>query len=263
MPYTKANGLNVYYEEHGQGEPLILLHGGTVSQTYYSEQVATLQKQYRVITPDLRGHGKTDNPYKQFSYRAMSEDLASFIDVLRIKSPRVFGYSDGGQVGLELAMNYPRHLIALAVGGVFNKITKSYRDSLLHFGFNGPGEFDPEVFLGNAPADNLKMLRSIHAPGPEYWKTLLQQLSYMWLTPLNYTRSDFRRVVVPSLIMVGDGDVLAPVEEAVKMFRSIRGSELFVAPGCDHGFPHSRSELLCGVLWEFFSRRVGESNTIS
>jgi pimeloyl-ACP methyl ester carboxylesterase len=257
LPYTKANGLNVYYEEHGQGEPLILLHGGTVSQAYYSTQIATLQKKYRVITPDLRGHGKTDNPYKQFSYRAMCEDLASLIDVLGIKRPLIFGYSDGGQVALELAMNYPRHLAALAIGGVFNKITKSYRDSLRRFGFNGPGDFDAEVFLENAPADQLMLLRSIHAPGPEYWKTLLQQLSYMWLTPLNYTNSDFRRVVVPTLVMVGDGDVLSPVEEAVKMFRSILGSELFVAPGCDHGFPHSRSGLLCGVLSEFFSRKTG------
>ncbi len=187
----------------------------------------------------------------------MSEDLASFIDVLGIKSPLVFGYSDGGQIGLELAMNYPRHLAALAVGGVFNKLTTSYLDSLKHIGFNGPGDFDAEVFLANAPADYVKMLRSIHAPGPEYWKTLLQQLSYMWLTPLNYTKSDFRRMVVPALIMVGDGDVLAPVEEVVKLFRSIRGSELFVAPGCDHGFPHSKSELLCGVLSNFFGRRVG------
>jgi pimeloyl-ACP methyl ester carboxylesterase len=69
-------------------------------------------------------------------------------------------------------------------------------------------------------------------------------------------------VVVPTLLMVGDGDVLSPVEEAVKMFRSIPESELFVAPGCDHGFPHNKSELLCEVLSEFFSRRVCKTNTI-
>jgi pimeloyl-ACP methyl ester carboxylesterase len=255
MPYVKANGLNVYYEEHGQGEPLILLHGGTVSQVMWSQHIPLLQKHFHVVTPDLRGHGKTDNPYQQFSYRAMAEDIAAFIDVTGIRKPHVCGYSDGGQVALELAMHYPGHLRALVIGGVFNRFTKSYYLAVGRLGFRGPGDVDTEVTVANSSGGYIDWLRSVHAPSPNYWKTLFVQLSYMWFTPLNYSRSDFRHVVAPTLIMSGDGDVFAQVEEAVKMFRLIRGSELFIAPGCDHGFPLSRPGLFCEVLTEFLQRR--------
>lgn len=263
MPYVKANGLNTYYEEHGQGEPLILLHGGTVSQAMWRQHIPTLGKHFKVITPDLRGHGKTDNPYKQFSYRAMAEDIAFFIDVMGIKKANVCGYSDGGQIALVLAMNYPNCLSALAIGGIFNKLTKSYLKSVKHLGFNGPGDVDPEVTIANISAGYIDLLRSVHAPGSEYWKTLFHQLSFMWFTPLDYSSSDFRRVVVPTLIMAGDGDDLAPVEEAVKMYRSIRGSELSVAPGCDHCFPLDKPDFFCEVIIEFFKERAHQLQSIS
>jgi pimeloyl-ACP methyl ester carboxylesterase len=253
LPYTKANGLNVYYEQHGEGKPLILLHGGTVSQTMWSQHIPILQKHFNVITPDLRGHGKTDNPYKKFSYRDMAEDLASFIEVTGTKKPLICGYSDGGQVALEYAMNYPGKLGALAIGGVFNKFTKSYFQSVGHMGFKGPGDVDTDATIANNSSDYIEWLRSVHAPGPEYWRTLFVQLSYMWFSPLNYSGADLRRVVVPSLVMVGDGDDLAPVEEAVKLFRGIRGSRLFVAPGCSHGFPLEKVGVFCDVVTEFFN----------
>jgi pimeloyl-ACP methyl ester carboxylesterase len=255
LPYVKANGLNVYYEEHGLGKPLILLHGGTVSQIMWKQHIPILQKHFKVITPDLRGHGKTNNPYQKFSYRAMAEDLAAFIDVIGVKKPFVCGYSDGGQVTLEHAMNYPSQLSALAIGGVFNKFTKSYLSSIGHMGFKGPGNVDAEAVIANNSAEYIEWLRSLHSPGPEYWKTLFHQLSFMWFTPLNYSASDYKRIVVPTLIMAGDGDELAVVEEGVKMFRSIRGSELFVAPGSDHGFPLSYPELFCEVIVRFFHGR--------
>ena len=73
----------------------------------------------------------------------------------------------------------------------------------------------------------------------------------MWFSPLDYKLSDFRRVVVPTLVMAGDRDDLAPFEEAIKIYRSIRGAELFVAPGSDHGFPLSSPELFCDVVTRF------------
>lgn len=251
MPHVKANGLKIYYEEHGQGKPLILLHGGTVSQIMWSQHTPILQKHFKVITPDLRGHGKTDNPYKQFSYKAMAEDISSFITANGYEEPHVCGYSDGGQVALELAMNYPRNLKTLIMGGVFNNFTKSYYKGVGHMGFKGPGDVDTDLTIANSSSGYIEWLRSVHTPGPEYWKTLFYQLSFMWFAPLNYKLSDFKRVVVPTLVMAGDRDDLAIVEEAVKMFRSIRGSELFVAPSADHGFPLSYPELFCDVVTRF------------
>ncbi len=251
MPHVKANGLNIYYEEHGQGKPLILLHGGTVSQVMWSQHIPLLQRHFKVVTPDLRGHGKTDNPYKQFSYKAMAEDVSSFITAKGYDKPHLCGYSDGGQAALELAMNYPRQIQSLVIGGVFNKFTKSYYEAVGHLGFRGPGKVDIDVTVANNSAGYVEWLKSVHAPGPEYWKTLFHQLSYLWFSPLDYKLSDFRRVVVPTLVMAGDRDDLAPVEEAIKIYRSIRGAELFVAPGSDHGFPMSAPQLFCDVVTRF------------
>jgi pimeloyl-ACP methyl ester carboxylesterase len=143
----------------------------------------------------------------------MAEDIAAFIDVTGIRKPHVCGYSDGGRVALELALHYPGHLRALVIGGVFNRFTKSYYLAVGRLGFRGPGDVDTEVTVANSSGGYIDWLRSVHAPSPNYWKTLFVQLSYMWFTPLNYSRSDFRHVVAPTLIMSGDGDVFAQVEE--------------------------------------------------
>ena len=96
VPHVKANKLNIFYEEQGKGEPLILLHGGALSQASWGQHVQILKKSFRVITPDSRGHGKTDNPYQEITYRAMADDLKSFIDALRLEKLHICGFSDGG-----------------------------------------------------------------------------------------------------------------------------------------------------------------------
>jgi pimeloyl-ACP methyl ester carboxylesterase len=252
---VKANGLNMYYEEHGEGEPLILLHGGTISQTSWSQHVPILQKRYHVITPDMRGHGKTDNPYQMFSYRAMADDINAFIDALNLHKPHICGFSDGGQVALELAMNYPNQLSTLMMTGVFSSFSESYLKDIKNSGFLGPGKVDTELTIANSSKWYIDMLRSAHAPGPDYWKTLLYQLSFMWYTPLNYSDADLRRVVVPTLVMCGDRDEPMPVEQAVEFYRMIPGSEMFVSPGCHHAYPLTRPEFFCEVITDFITRR--------
>ena len=125
--YVSANGLRIYYEDHGQGEPLILVHGGTVSSQLWQAQIPTFAQHFRVLAPDSRGHGRTVNPSDTLSYRVLADDLAAFVHALGLPKPLVYGYSDGGQIALELGMRYPDLARVLVVGAAWFKFTAAYQ----------------------------------------------------------------------------------------------------------------------------------------
>lgn len=105
--YVQANGLQIYYEEYGRGVPLLLIHEGVDTLSMWAPHIPTFARHFRVIAPDSRGHGRTKNPAEQLSYRLMAEDMAAFICALELNKPFVCGYSDGGQIALELGIHYP------------------------------------------------------------------------------------------------------------------------------------------------------------
>ena len=100
----------------------------------------------------------------------------------------------------------------------------------------------------------VSMLRDWHVSGaPEYWRTLLSQISTLWLTPLDYQVEDFSKIIVPTLILVGDRDPLVPVEQAVEMYRLISTAELAIGPNVNHGFPW-KVELFSQLVLDFLLR---------
>ncbi|HUV26814.1 MAG TPA: alpha/beta hydrolase [Anaerolineales bacterium] len=101
---VQVNGLHTYYETYGEGIPVILLHGGLETCHKWAPAIPLLSKNYKVFTPDTRGHGRTDNPSGKFSYALMAEDIALFIDSLDLQDPVVVGYNNGGQSALHMAM---------------------------------------------------------------------------------------------------------------------------------------------------------------
>ena len=107
MKSIRANGLEIHYRELGQGPPLVLLHGGTLTSGSWASHLPIFAERFRVLAPDSRGHGKTRNPAGHLSYRQMADDIAAFIEALGLEKPMVLGYSDGGQVALELGLHYP------------------------------------------------------------------------------------------------------------------------------------------------------------
>src|SRR3989441_11956655 len=113
--YADVNGLNLYYETHGAGRPLILLHGGLMSNETFGPVLAQLAKRHQVIAPDLQGHGRTADIDRPIDVRLMADDIAALIDHLGLDKPDVVGYSLGGGVALHTAAKYPakaRRLVA-------------------------------------------------------------------------------------------------------------------------------------------------------
>jgi pimeloyl-ACP methyl ester carboxylesterase len=114
-----VNGAALYYEEHGEGAPLLLIHGGLSSSAQWEPVVPELAGGFRVITPDSRGHGRSTNPPEELSYALIADDVAALIAALGLRGPVVGGWSDGGQVTLELGARHPEIAGALIVGAAY------------------------------------------------------------------------------------------------------------------------------------------------
>lgn len=256
--FVQANGLDIYYEEHGQGEPLLLIHGGALTAGSWQPYLDGFAKHFRVITPDTRGHGHTANPAGSMSFGLLADDAAALVQALGLHRPSIFGYSDGGQVALEIGMRYPDLPGALVIGGAHLELTEGSRNwvrSIL--GDPQSPDVDFEHFERNY-SEFAAMLRRDH--GDEAWKTLLKQIKPMWNAMLNYTPEDFARVVAPTLVLVGDRDGFVPVEDGVAMYRLLPNAELAVVPAADHGrliFSVEMAALVQPLILDFLQRHGG------
>src|SRR5688572_9159392 len=125
--YISANGLDIYYQEYGQGKPLVLIHGGALTGDSWKPYLAAFAEHYRVIMPDSRGHGRTSNPSGMMSFRLLADDVAALVQALSLEKPVIYGYSDGGQVALEIGMRYPDLPEAIIVGGAHLELTEGSR----------------------------------------------------------------------------------------------------------------------------------------
>lgn len=253
--FATVNGIEMFFIDLGEGDPLVMLHGGTgTALSHWSPYLPTLSQRFRVIAPDCRGHGRTNNPPGEWSYGLMADDIAALIKDLGLQQPSICGWSDGGQIALELAMRYPGLASVYIAGAVSKDSSDSYLQMLQDWGFEGPGEVNLDQ-IQRATPEYIEMLREAHSPqGSEYWKELLTGISTMWLTPLNYTDEDFRKISATMLILIGDRDQFIAVEDAVAMYRLIPNAELAVVPDADHSLPRTRIDTFSDTVMEFLTR---------
>jgi pimeloyl-ACP methyl ester carboxylesterase len=253
--YLLANGINTYYLEQGEGYPIILLHGGlSTAKLNWENHIPELAKNFHVVAPDCRGHGKSDNPSGKFSYEMMAEDIVELIQVLKLEKPLICGLSDGGQIAFELALNYPKLNKAIIVSGVLIEISEAYVDGFNQVGFMKPGVVNFEQ-LETAMKERIPIIKKAHSPvyGPDYWKTFIQELSKLWLDPNEYPGEKIKKIKMPVLNVHADHDFI-PIEEAIKIYRLLPHSELAVAPNSQHSFPFSNWKLFLALISDFLER---------
>ncbi len=254
--YVEANGINMFYIEKGKGHPLILLHGGiTIAEDNWENQLDFFSKHFRVIAPDSRGHGRTDNPTEEFSYKLMANDVAALIQALELEKPFVCGWSDGGQIALEIGINYPNLTKALIAGGVLSEITDYYTSIMKVWGVEGPGQIDFEKLRKVIPQFTRK-LPKIHTAGygDKYWKKLLQNISKMWLDSEEFPKKRIEQISEPTLILAGDSDAAISIDECVKMYKLIPNAELAIIPKADHNVYETKPDLFNSIVLEFLMR---------
>jgi len=257
--YLQVNGLRMYYETHGEGVPVILLHGGLETCQMWAPVIPSMSKNYRVFTPDTRGHGRTDNPSGLFSYPLLAEDIALFIGALGLQNLLVVGYSDGGQTALEMAMIYPDLVRGYMIGGIFNSITDEWRQMMQGpLGFEGPGLVNFERVIATN-SELIQLLEEKHAVyhEPGYWKSLLTQVSQAWWDPPLHTQADFAKIKEPVLFWCGDRDIFCPPEQSLEMYRMVDKAELAVIPNADHFTMAGQFDIAAMILLNFMQRVIG------
>ena len=252
----EINGASLFVEEHGQGDPLVLVHAGLLSSGSWAGVVPLLAESFRVITFDNRGHGRSTNPSGALTYEQIADDTAALIEALGLERPFVGGWSDGGEVALQLGLRHPGRARALIAGGTSLEMgSEAARTEIrAFFHLNDDGVVDLDAVASAFEQTMLPMLRQSHPHGEQHWQTIVQQSATMWLTYAGLTREQVERIKEPVLVVVGDRDEHVPVEEAVRLYRWLPQAELAILPGASHLRPIFDPEAFARSVTDFLQR---------
>ncbi|HZT96212.1 MAG TPA: alpha/beta hydrolase, partial [Chloroflexota bacterium] len=249
-----SDNLRLHYERSGAGPALILLAGGLATSSSWGELPKRFAATHTVIAVDHRGHGGTPNPAETMSYGRLAEDVVRLVSQLRLRRPAIIGWSDGGQTAIELVIRYPTLCSAIVVCGVLPRVTeelRSFTRELLCLDSRGQVDFDRRE--AEHPRRLAEMRSTVNPRSKGGWKAVIQQVANLWLTDYGLTPDRLRRIETPTLICLGDHDVVR-IEEAAEMFRTIERSELCVFPGADHDVPVTRFGIFAETVLDFLTR---------
>ncbi len=227
--YAQINGIQLYYETYGSGEPLIMLHGNGGSIDAFRFQIPFFAKYYQVIAIDSRLQGKSGGSPDTISYVQMASDFCALLDYLHIKSANVLGWSDGGIDGILMAMNCPGKVRKLAVSGA-NTVPDS---------------------TAVTNADILGMKSFVANPGKAS-KTDVA-LTQMMIDQPNISYADLGKISCPVLVMAGDHDMIK-AEHTLKIYQSIPGASLCIFPNSNHGVCQQHPDLFNETVLTFFQK---------
>ncbi len=213
--YAEVNGINLYYETHGAGRPLILLHGGLGSGEMFGPVLPVLAERHQVIAVDLQGHGRTADIDRPIDIRLMADDIAALIDHLALASPDVVGYSLGGGVAWQTAFKSPkkiRRLVAVSANIRADAIYPEMRAQ------QGQVNAAAAEFMKDTP---MYQLYQRVAPRPEDFPRLLTKIGESMSKGYDFTE-EVRGLQVPTLIVAADAD-MAPPSHYVEVFKLLDG----------------------------------------
>jgi pimeloyl-ACP methyl ester carboxylesterase len=238
MPYAPVNDLNLYYEVHGEGPPLILLHGAYMTAEMMAPLTEGLTGTRQVIVPEMQAHGRTGDIDRPLTYEHMADDTAALIGRLGIEQADVVGYSMGGGAALQLAIRHPalvRRLVVISAGFRYDAMPP---EAIAMF-----PSITPEMFAGSPMETEHQRL----SPDPEGFPKLVEKLKTLDTTDFAWPEQEIRGISAPTLIVLGDSDGVR-LEHAVEFFK-LRGggvmgdlsglpeSQLAVLPGTTHFVP--------------------------
>lgn len=247
--------IEISYTELGNGPTLLLLHGGlATSQMAWASRYDQLSAHYRILAPDSRGHGRTNNPSGHLGYDQMADDVAAFCAALDITAPLVLGFSDGGQIGIELGLRHQALAKVLVLGGTIGHMTDEYVSGLTEWGFTGPGQVDIEQLRRSFGSFFDTLTRDHKGNGePDYARLMLTHISRLWHTVPTYSPEQLAAIATPTLVITGDRDHMAGPDHAIHLFRSLPNAELAILPGIDHSA--SEGDLFWTVALDYLKRQ--------
>ncbi len=244
--YAQVNDIKMYYETLGNGPPLLMLHGGTVSSECWSGPLAPFARHFHLILPDSRGHGRSTDSDQPFSYALMASDVVELLKQLQIDSTYLCGWSDGGIIGLHLAIHHPgliKRQILVGANFHVNGLIPAFRDWL-----QKPTESEE---TGCWSPDIVESYKRLSPQGPDSWSQFFRKVIKLWLTSPHYSEKEVSSIDIPTLVVAGDQEQFVEINHTVKLFRSLPRGELFIIPNADHRAFQRRPDLFNQVALEF------------
>ena len=236
--YAPINQLNLYYEIHGSGAPLVVLHGGLGSTEMMSHVVSALSPTHQVIAVDLQAHGRTADIDRPLSYEAMADDIAALLNFMNIVQADVMGYSLGGGVSVQLTIRHPAMVRKLVVVSTVFQRNGWYPEILASMGQLGPAAAE-----AMKPSGLYKTYVSI-APKPSDWPVLVTKVGDLLKKEYDWSK-DVAAITTPTLLVFGDADAILPAH-MVEFFTLLGGGRK--DPGWDRsGMSKARLAILPGI----------------
>lgn len=237
--YVDAGGVRTWYDEHGAGEPLVLLHGGAVDSRFFEHNIGPLAERFHVYTPERRGHGHTPDVEGPITYELMAEDTIAFLDAVVQGPSNLVGHSDGAVVAMLVAMHRPElaRRVVLISGGF-------HHDGLL------PGADQLEVdrvvdYLG-------KSYGEVSPDGEEHFRVVVEKIARMAAEEPALERSALGAIQCRTLVMAADDDLMR-LDHVLEMYDAIRDAELAIVPGTSHFLIQEKPALCNAIVLDFLT----------
>ena len=215
--YALVNGINAYYEIHGSGDPLILLHGGVGTTDMFGDVLPLLAADRQVVAVDLQAHGRTADIDRPITYEAMADDIAALIKYLGFEKADVMGYSLGGGVTQQTVIRHPEVVRKVVIVSSPFKSSGWYPEVLAGMSEMGPAAAEP---MKQTP---MYEAYARVAPNIDGWEILLTKLGALLRTPFDWS-NDVASITAPTLIVVGDADNVR-ASHAVEFFEVLGGGK--------------------------------------
>lgn len=247
-----VNGMEMYYEVSGDGDPLIVLHGAYMNIPTMGAIVPKLAETHKVYALEFQGHGRTTDIDRPITYPSLASDVAAFMDEVGLEKADVFGYSMGAAGGLRLAIDHPEKVDQLVAASVAYDAS-GWQPAFTAF----IPQMAPEMFIGTPMEDEWKKL----APDPGGFRALVEKLIALEHEPMAW-EEEVKALETPVLIIAGDADV-STLEHNVALFRLLGGGEmgdmgvplspsrLAVLPATSHTAVINQTDLLHGLIEPF------------
>ena len=237
--YVQLGDVRTWYDEHGDGEPLVLMHGGLVDARRFEPNLAPLAERFHVYTPERRGHGHTPDVEGPITYQLMADDTIAFLDRVLGRPADLVAHSDGAVVALLVAMQRPDLVNRLVlISGGFDKSGEAVPDM----------EFDVDQvvqFLGGAYGE-------VSPDGAEHFPVVVAKIGELMKNEPRMDVAELARVPQRTLVIYSDDDIMT-LAHAVQMFDGLPNAELAVVPGTSHFLTQEKPHLVNAILLDFLT----------
>lgn len=247
MPYARVSDLHLFYNEYGSrtAPPLLLIHGsGGTGESEWEPVIEGLAKNFHVLAPDCRGHGKTLDPRNEYTFALLANDMAEFLRVLKLSPAFVAGHSNGGNVALVLTVEHPTAVKKAVVMAGNAYVSADLKQKY------GKGKWSERV-SATWGQDLAARHDRLHYRG--YWRELIDRTGLEIARAPNYTARDLKKVKTPVLVIQGANDpVNAPSRHAQFLADHLGNAQLWLAPKTGHSVQEEQPQQWVTRVTKFF-----------